>query len=194
MVIKRDSCYNYYGEDLAIINRIFCAVCAAGFGKGSLHVSAFAALLDCFKWKNHAGNSADGRGALGGALLGFRQAVRLVFPPGAADAGAFTAPGALFLFAAVEYFAVESAGHPGGAAGRGSTLPRPSSPCARPSRAGLTRFILANSITLTPGTITVRIDDEHMVVHALNEKASRELSHSPFIRELEKWEGQSDTD
>ena len=63
-----------------------------------------------------------------------------------------------------------------------------------PLKGGLTRFILANSITLTPGTITVRIDDEHMVVHALNEKASRELSHSPFIRELEKWEGQSDTD
>ena len=63
-----------------------------------------------------------------------------------------------------------------------------------PLKGGLTRFILANCITLTPGTITVRIDDEHMVVHALNEKASRELSHSPFIRELEKWEGQSDTD
>lgn len=33
MVIKRDSCYNYYGENLAIINRIFCAVCAQGSGK-----------------------------------------------------------------------------------------------------------------------------------------------------------------
>lgn len=61
-----------------------------------------------------------------------------------------------------------------------------------PLKRELTRFVLANSITLTPGTITVRIDDEHMVVHALNEQAARDLSHSPFIEELEKWEAQGE--
>lgn len=59
-----------------------------------------------------------------------------------------------------------------------------------PLHHGLERFVLANSITLTPGTITVRIDDERMVVHALNEQAARDLSGTPFIPALERWEAQ----
>lgn len=34
----------------------------------------------------------------------------------------------------------------------------------------LARVALANSITLTPGTITIRMEDDHYYVHALNRK------------------------
>ncbi len=38
------------------------------------------------------------------------------------------------------------------------------------------KFLLANSITLTPGTVTVRIVGEDFYVHALNEKAAAGLN------------------
>jgi multicomponent Na+:H+ antiporter subunit E len=37
------------------------------------------------------------------------------------------------------------------------------------------RVILANSITLTPGTITVRIEEDVFIVHALSDKVARGL-------------------
>jgi len=36
----------------------------------------------------------------------------------------------------------------------------------------LSRFVLANSITLTPGTVTVRVEGNRFLVHALTEKAA----------------------
>ena len=39
----------------------------------------------------------------------------------------------------------------------------------------LSRFVLANSITLTPGTVTVRVEGSRFLVHALTEKAARGL-------------------
>jgi multicomponent Na+:H+ antiporter subunit E len=38
------------------------------------------------------------------------------------------------------------------------------------------RTILGNSITLTPGTLTLRIDERHFVVHALTEDGAREIA------------------
>lgn len=38
-----------------------------------------------------------------------------------------------------------------------------------------THVLYANSITLTPGTLSVDIDDEHVTVHALVEKSIEEL-------------------
>ncbi|HAH97949.1 MAG TPA: cation transporter [Verrucomicrobiales bacterium] len=42
----------------------------------------------------------------------------------------------------------------------------------------LSRFVLANSITLTPGTVTVRVEGSRFLVHALNETAARDLPGS----------------
>jgi len=46
----------------------------------------------------------------------------------------------------------------------------------------LARVILANSITLTPGTITLAIDDDHLIVHWLDAKTT----HSRYSGELIK--------
>lgn len=37
------------------------------------------------------------------------------------------------------------------------------------------RAILGNSITLTPGTLTLQIEDGHFVVHALTEEGARDI-------------------
>ncbi len=50
------------------------------------------------------------------------------------------------------------------------------------------RTVLANSITLTPGTITVRADDGHFCVHSLDESLSKELLHGFLAHRLEKME------
>ena len=42
----------------------------------------------------------------------------------------------------------------------------------------LSRFVLANSITLTPGTVTVRVEGSRFLVHALNKTAARDLPGS----------------
>jgi multicomponent Na+:H+ antiporter subunit E len=39
----------------------------------------------------------------------------------------------------------------------------------------LSRTLLANSITLTPGTVTVDIDDNTFLIHALSKKFSDDL-------------------
>ena len=51
------------------------------------------------------------------------------------------------------------------------------------------KVLLANSITLTPGTITVELDDSGFVVHCLDESMAGEMDESVFvelIRKLEK--------
>lgn len=52
----------------------------------------------------------------------------------------------------------------------------------------LGKVILANSITLTPGTITVDMDDTGYYVHVLNPCAGVNLEHSSFVKLLGKME------
>jgi multicomponent Na+:H+ antiporter subunit E len=40
---------------------------------------------------------------------------------------------------------------------------------------GLARATLANSITLTPGTVTIDVDGDEYMVHAINDEAARDL-------------------
>lgn len=48
------------------------------------------------------------------------------------------------------------------------------------------RFVLANSITLTPGTVTVRIEDDTFYVHAITRRSSADLA-GPGPGEMERW-------
>ena len=50
------------------------------------------------------------------------------------------------------------------------------------------RVALANSITLTPGTITVSLDDDEFLVHALNRDIAGGLQESLFERLLKRME------
>ena len=51
------------------------------------------------------------------------------------------------------------------------------------------RFVLANSITITPGTITVDVTDNHFCVHALDYTLAEGIEDSVFIKLLKKMEG-----
>lgn len=50
------------------------------------------------------------------------------------------------------------------------------------------RVILANSITLTPGTITVSMTDNDLLVHCLDKSLSEGMDDSVFVRLLKKME------
>ena len=50
------------------------------------------------------------------------------------------------------------------------------------------RGILANSITLTPGTITVSLTDDKLLVHCLDKSLSEGMEDSVFVRLLQKME------
>lgn len=50
------------------------------------------------------------------------------------------------------------------------------------------RVVLANSITLTPGTITVTLKDNEYVVHCLDKELAKGMNHSVFVELLEKLE------
>lgn len=50
------------------------------------------------------------------------------------------------------------------------------------------RVALANSITLTPGTITVDLRDNHYLVHALDESLVEGLDDGVFVKALVKME------
>ncbi len=50
------------------------------------------------------------------------------------------------------------------------------------------RVLLANSITLTPGTITVSLEEDEYTVHCLDESLAEGLDSSVFVRLLEKYE------
>lgn len=51
------------------------------------------------------------------------------------------------------------------------------------------RVILANSITLTPGTITVSLEEDELVVHCLDKSLAEGMKDSLFVKMLEKMEG-----
>ena len=48
----------------------------------------------------------------------------------------------------------------------------------------LERVVLANSITLTPGTITVSMEKDLMCVHCLDKTMAEGLDHSDFEKQL----------
>ena len=50
------------------------------------------------------------------------------------------------------------------------------------------RVALANSITLTPGTITVALEEDELIVHALDETLIEGIDESIFVRMLRKME------
>jgi len=52
------------------------------------------------------------------------------------------------------------------------------------------RVILANSITLTPGTITVSLTGQELLVHCLDKSLSEGMEESVFEKLLEKMEGE----
>lgn len=57
-----------------------------------------------------------------------------------------------------------------------------------PLKNHLLQVILADSITLTPGTITVRLYEEKFEVHCLDESMAAGLNDSVFVKMLKKWE------
>ena len=53
------------------------------------------------------------------------------------------------------------------------------------------RVILANSITLTPGTITVSLTGQELLVHCLDKSLADGMEDSDFVKLLEALEGES---
>ena len=53
-------------------------------------------------------------------------------------------------------------------------------------RTDFARFVLANSITLTPGTITIRIEDALFHVHAVSRKAAGDLPEPQSMSQMER--------
>ena len=52
-----------------------------------------------------------------------------------------------------------------------------------------TKVLLANSITLTPGTITVSLVGQELLVHCLDKSFAEGMEDSEFVKLLEKMEG-----
>ena len=52
------------------------------------------------------------------------------------------------------------------------------------------KVMLANSITLTPGTITVSLADQELLVHCLDKTLAEGMEDSDFARMLEHLEGE----
>lgn len=57
-----------------------------------------------------------------------------------------------------------------------------------PLKNHILQVILADSITLTPGTITVRLYEEKFEVHCLDESMAKGINDSVFVKMLKKWE------
>ena len=55
-------------------------------------------------------------------------------------------------------------------------------------KSNIAKFLLANSITLTPGTITVAIDGNRFTVHCLDKTLAEGITDSIFVRLLTKIE------
>lgn len=58
-------------------------------------------------------------------------------------------------------------------------------------RSTFARVLLANSITLTPGTITVALTGNEYTVHCLDKELAEGISSSVFVKLLKKIEGQN---
>lgn len=57
-----------------------------------------------------------------------------------------------------------------------------------PLRTGLAQVLLANSISLTPGTITLRLSGGEFQVHCYDRSMAEGLDRSVFVRLLQRWE------
>ena len=57
-----------------------------------------------------------------------------------------------------------------------------------PLRTRFARVLLANSITLTPGTITAEMKDDLFAVHCVDRSLSKDQDHSAFVKMLERME------
>ena len=55
----------------------------------------------------------------------------------------------------------------------------------------LAKVIYANSITLTPGTITLDVRDDKFLVHALSDEAAADLDTGEMDRRVSAMEGKS---
>ena len=53
-------------------------------------------------------------------------------------------------------------------------------------RYGFLKVVLANSITLTPGTITINVEDGLYTVHCLDMELASDIGDSVFVREILK--------
>ena len=49
----------------------------------------------------------------------------------------------------------------------------------------LPRVILGNSITLSPGTITIDIDDREVLVHCISEEGAKDMESGELLRRIE---------
>lgn len=54
------------------------------------------------------------------------------------------------------------------------------------------KVVLANSITLTPGTITVTLDEDTYLVHCLDKELGEGIEASSFVERLRKMESRED--
>ena len=57
-------------------------------------------------------------------------------------------------------------------------------------RSKLGRVILANSITLTPGTITISLEEDELVIHCLDKTIAEGIENSTFEQLLERMDKQ----
>ena len=55
-------------------------------------------------------------------------------------------------------------------------------------KTGAARMLLANSITLTPGTITVSVEGDHFFVHCLDRELAEGMEESVFVELLKQME------
>ena len=55
-------------------------------------------------------------------------------------------------------------------------------------KSSLARVILTNSITLTPGTITVSLQGDEVIVHCLDRSLAEGMENSSFVKMLEHME------
>ena len=55
-------------------------------------------------------------------------------------------------------------------------------------KSDFTKMLLANSITLTPGTITVALEDDEYTIHCLDTSLAEGLENSDFEKALKKLE------
>ena len=53
-------------------------------------------------------------------------------------------------------------------------------------RSGFLKAVLANSITLTPGTITINIEDGEYTIHCLDLDLATDIGESVFVKEIYK--------
>jgi multicomponent Na+:H+ antiporter subunit E len=53
------------------------------------------------------------------------------------------------------------------------------------------KTIFANTMTLTPGTLTISMDEDEIIVHCLRDEFTKELTNSPFEKIILKVEENS---